>query len=294
MPPRAFAVKSFDQLLQEYADERSKADYAPVHLGFGSIDADLRGISAGQVCGVAARTAVGKTWLLETIAHNFAARRDAGCLALSLEMPGAEWAERALAIFADVAPETVEAWAKQGELGHEAAAFLEHMENAVVIDEYVRLTELRQAFAQARERLQVPLRLVMIDYLGLLDAVGQGPYERASAVGKGLKQIAKEEKVAIVVAMQVSRAGGDGSEPVSIAMLRDSGVLEEALDFLLGAWRPGKSNNLSPPDALNLRDVMRVAVLKNRKGQDGRVVDLRFHNDSRRLFEECDPFAAAL
>src|SRR5438128_1576391 len=99
-----FRVRTYDELLGEYAKERGQAGYEPVHLGFGSLDAELRGISAGQVCGIAGRTATGKTWLLESVAHNFSARTDAGCLALSLEMPGLEWAERALAIYADVAP----------------------------------------------------------------------------------------------------------------------------------------------------------------------------------------------
>ncbi|HST26571.1 MAG TPA: hypothetical protein VLJ76_11320, partial [Gaiellaceae bacterium] len=97
--------------------------------------------------------------------------------------------------------------------------------------------------------------------------------------------VAKAEQVAIVVAMQVSRAGGDGSQPVTLSSLRDSGVLEEAVDFLLGAWRPGREPNLAPPEAIELRDVLRVALLKNRKGQDGRVVDLRFRPESRRLYE---------
>lgn len=69
MPP-SFNVRTYDELFAEYAAERSKPGYESVHLGFGSIDADLRGISPGQVCGIAARTAVGKTWLLETIGNN--------------------------------------------------------------------------------------------------------------------------------------------------------------------------------------------------------------------------------
>lgn len=290
MPSDIPQPKSYDELLQALCEERGRPGYTPVHLGFGSLDADLRGISPGQVCGIAARTAVGKTWLLETIEHSFAARTDAGCLALSLEMPGLEWAERALAIFADVPPEQVEAWAKDGSLGREAAEFLEHMQHALVVDEFVQLTQLPQVFAGARRRLKVPLRLVLIDYLGLLGAQGRDAYERASALGKGLKQVAKAEDVAIVVAMQVNRGGGDGSEPISIEMMRDSGVIEESLDFLLGAWRPEKAKNLGEVERLALKDVMRVSVLKNRKGLDGRKVDLRFRIGSRRLYEEADPF----
>src|SRR4051794_3914802 len=208
-------------------------------------------------------------------------------------MPGLEWAERALAIFADVAPEQVEAWAKRGELASHAAEFLDHMANALVVEDPVGLDEMPAAFAAARARLPVPLRLVLIDYLGLVGTTGRDAYERASAIGRGLKEVAKAEKVAIVVATQLSRAGGDGSEPATLPMLRDSGVIEEAADFVLGAWQPGRAANASPVDALSLRDVLRVAILKNRKGASGRFVDLRFRPDSRRLYEEADPFEAA-
>jgi replicative DNA helicase len=283
-------VRSYDELLEDYARERSAPEWQPVHLGFGSIDAEIRGVSPGQVLGVAARTGGGKTWLLETIEGNFTAREDAGSLALSLEMPGAEWAERAVAISSDVAPEVVETWARKGELGKHVRSFLERYSRALVVEDAVRLAELPAVIAEARTRLPVPLRLVLVDYLALLGVDGRDAYERASTLGRGLKAVAKQEKVPIVVAMQLSRAGGDGSEPVSLTMLRDSGVLEESLDFLLGCWRPGKAANLSPPDALDLADVLRVALLKNRKGRDGRIVDLRFRPESRRLYEEADPF----
>ena len=278
-------VLTFDELLDAYGRERSQPEWAPIRLGFGSLDADMRGVSPGQVVGFAARTAVGKTWALGTIADNVAARRDAGVLILSLEMPGPEWVERQVAIYADVAPEQVETWAKEGNLGPNVRDFLERYENALVCEESVSLSQLPAVLEEARGRLKVPLRLVIVDYLGLLGSTGRDSYERASALGKGLKELAKAESLAVVVAMQLSRAGGDGSQPVTIDMLRDSGVLEEALDFLIGAWRPGKAAGLSLPDELELRDVMRVRLLKNRKGEDGRVVDLRFRGESRRLYE---------
>lgn len=291
--PKTFDVNTYDALLEEYGKERSASDYEPIRLGFGTIDADLRGISAGQVCAIAARTAVGKTWLLETIEHNIVTGRpDFGCVSLSLEMPGIEWAERALALHADVSPEQVEAWAKEGNLGKHAGGFLEQMENARVIDEAIALAELPQAIEQARASLAVPLRVVLIDYLGLLGHHGREAYERASAVAKGLKAVAKQQRIAMVVATQVSRAGGNGSEPVTIDMLRDSGVIEESLDFLIGAWRPEKAANLNPVEHMAVRDIMRVAILKNRKGRDGRVVDLRFRPESRKLVELADPFEA--
>lgn len=284
-------LHTHQDLLLRYAKERSSNAPPPVRLGFGTLDAVMRGISPGQVCGIAARTAVGKTWALNTIEHNLTARDDLGVLSLSLEMPGLEWSERALAIHADVAPEQVEQWAREGvlgEVGGRVSAFLHRMRNVLVVDERVSLSALPDLILRARER--VPVRVVTIDYLGLLGVPGRDAYERASALGKGLKDVAKQTQVAMIVAMQLSRAAGDGSQPVTLDMLRDSGALEEALDFCIGCWRPGRDTRQPEEVQLSLADVMRCRLLKNRKGPDGREIDLTFREQSRRLVEVTDPF----
>lgn len=274
-------LKGYGELISEYARERA-SDSPVIRLGFGSLDADMRGISPGQICGFAARTTVGKTWALATVEHNCMAAH--GVLSLSLEMPGMEWAERALAIYADVAPEQVEIWAKERNLEERAASFIAASRNVVLCEEPVHITNLGSLIEQARER--VPIRLVMIDYLGLIGSTGRDSYERASTVGKALKEVAKKYRVSIVIAMQLSRAGGDGSTAVTLEMMRDSGVIEEAMDFVVGCWRPGKNANADPLEQLQMEDVMRCQLLKNRKGHDGRVVDLVFRAQSRKLFEQ--------
>lgn len=293
MPPD---IKTYDQLLAEYERERSDPEWRPVMTGFGSIDAEIRGISPGQVCGIAARTSVGKTWLLESIEHNFSARTDAGSISLSLEMPGVEWAERALAIHDDVAPEQVERWAQRRELAERARPFLDRMQNALVVDHAVKLNDLPELMLHAEGRLDVPVRLVLIDYLGLLGGDGRDAYERMSKLAIGLKMFAKNAAVAVVLAVQVNRAGGDGSEPVTREMMRDSGSIEDSVDFLLGCWRPGLKLTQADRDKMVQEEIddadakMIVAILKNRKGKQGRLVDLRFMPNSRRLYEPADPF----
>lgn len=280
-----FDVQRFEDVLATYAKERSAPEWEPVRLGFGDLDADMRGISPGQVALIAARTGVGKTWILGSVLHNFTIR-DEGCLVLTLEMPSVEWAERQVGMFLDVAPEQVEAWTRRGELGQHVGDFLERMRHVRLIEDHVKLEQLPAAIQAARANLgDVPLRLVLIDYLGMLGATGRDAYERASAIGKGLKTVAKSERVPIIVATQLSREGRDGSEPVTLPMLRDSGVIEESADFVIGAWRPGKAATLSPPEEFSLRHTLRCVLLKNRKGDDGRVVDLTIREQSRRIYQ---------
>ena len=225
----ASRVRTFAEVLDSYGRSRASEELEPIRLGFGTLDADIRGVSTGQVLGIAARTAVGKTWLMGSVLNNLAAHPALGVLVLSLEMPAEEWAERQVAIATGLAPEQVEAAAREERLDKVLGDSLQRLENAVICEDALALHELPGVLSDARSRLAVPLRLVMLDYLGLVGAQGKSDYERTSALGRGLKQLAKAELVALVVAMQLSRAGGDGSKPVSLEMLRDSGVLEESL-----------------------------------------------------------------
>jgi replicative DNA helicase len=201
---------------------------------------------------------------------------------MTLEMPGPEWYERALAIHTGLAPQAIEAQARDKVLqNHE---FLARMRNTRVVERSVALGDLTSLIQECRATLDVPLRLVLIDYLGLLRVRGDA-YERASAIGLELKLLAKSEKIAIMVAMQLSRAGGDGSSEVGLEMIRDSGVLEESVDFLLGAWQPGRAPELSQVERDEYENILTVKILKSRKGGDGHQVNLHFHPDSRRLYE---------
>jgi replicative DNA helicase len=277
--------RTFAEVLTSYERERRSPEREPIRLGWPSIDAELRGIAPGQVLGIAGRTATGKTWVLASLSANLAVRPGIGALICSLEQTAEEWTERQAGIFAQVAPATIEGWAKAGELEHRVSGFAEKFSNVLILDATTSMAELPEALQAARDRLSVPLRVVLVDYAGLVSTQGKDAYERASRLALGLKALAKSERIAIVAAMQLSRAGGDGSEPVSRSMLRDSGVLEESVDALLGIWRPGKAAGLDPAETANLENVLRCSVLKNRRGRDGATVDLMFNAESRRVYE---------
>lgn len=282
----------YEEVSAQYQGEKDSPEWSPVRLGFGTIDAEIKGVSAGRVLGIAARTSVGKTLFMQSIEENFARRSDAGQMLATLEVTGADWFERSLAIRMGTSIEEVEHAAQ----GTDKAGFYEYCEDLfrsrrnTRIVEHCSLEDLPSAIRKTRAQLSVPLRLVMIDYLGLLEVQGRDAYERASKIGKALKQIAKAESVAIIVAIQLSRAAGDGSQAVSIEMLRDSGVLEESLDFLLGCWRPSFNQKLNEEEREALDDILYVKILKNRRGHQGRRIELRFHEESRRLTEIADPF----
>ncbi len=278
-------VLSYREVLARLHVQRTDPTYRPVRLPLGRIDSTIGGVYPGQVLGVGARSGVGKSQLLATFERSFVLeQREAGCLTMSLEMSPEKWAERSVAMSWDEPRELVEESARRGTIVADGAGFVDEMRHAYLYAGGVHVSEMASVTQETRERLgEVPLRLVLIDYAGRIYADGRSDYERASAVALALKDYALEQEVAVIVAMQLSRAGGDGSLSVSMEMIRDSGQWEEALDFLVGAWRPGKAANISAQEQGLLKQIVRLCLLKNRDGDDFVTEDMIFRNPSRLL-----------
>ncbi len=278
-------VISYDEALQRLHVQRTDPSYRPVRLPLGRIDAAIGGVFPGQVLGIGARSGVGKSQLLQTLERQFALEQtEVGSLALTLEMSPEKWTERQIAMSWDAPRELVEERARQGTIISDASGFSDEMRNALMYAGGAHVSDLDSITQEARQKLgKVPLRLVLVDYAGRIYADGRSDYERASAVALALKDYALEQDVAVIVAMQLSRAGGDGSVEVSMDMIRDSGQWEEALDFLVGAWRPGKAQGLTEQEQMLLKQVVRLSLVKNRDGEDCVLEDMIFRSPSRLL-----------
>jgi replicative DNA helicase len=136
-------------------------------------------------------------------------------------------------------------------------------------------TKLRQI--QAGPLKGVPLRLVTVDHLGLIGGDRRmSTYDRVSTQARELKELAKRFSVAVHVAIQVNReAGGDGSKELGLGAARDSGVIEEALDYLVAMRRLDRSQTLSAVERERYRDVLFCKVVKNRHGAPDREIAIR-------------------
>ena len=101
-----------------------------------------------------------------------------------------------------------------------------------------------------------------IDYLGLVSDAGRNEYERASKIAVDTKSFAKSQGVPVVLLSQLNRAGGDGTQPVTLDMARGSGQIEEAADFVIGLSR-------TPATVMANSLALDCGILKNRKGPTG-------------------------
>src|SRR5262249_6548642 len=117
-----------------------------------------------------------------------------------------------------------------------------------------------------------PLRLVVVDHVGMIGSARRAtPYEQVSEIARELKRIAKRHNVALLSLCQVGRGGESGGEPVMLRSARDSGVIEEAADYLIGLWRPELKEGLTREQREEKRGDLMACVLKNRSGPAPRL-----------------------
>lgn len=255
-------------------------DTARIDTGYGRLDALLMGMHAEELVIIGARPAVGKTAFALSIAEH-AARGGKAVQVYSMEMSSTQLGERFLARGTDAAQMDHiirrSAASDQAIADDLARALVRQSGLPIFIDDSPRTTVSRiraQAFA-ARG-----LGLVIVDYAGLVEPERRGGGRRGTenrnqelgAVSRGLKMLAKELKIPVVLLAQLNRQKGETAQP-TLADLRDSGELEQDADKVLFLWRIEEEDQ-----------TVGVSVAKTRRGRKG-IVKMRFESARMRFVE---------
>jgi KaiC/GvpD/RAD55 family RecA-like ATPase len=292
--PEQVAHKKAERLTQFFSPEQ-------ILSGAGGVDSFLRpqpglqtpwralndltcGLHNGELCLVAARPSMGKTWIALQIAY-YVAKSSNGCVALfSLEMSKESLLRRLIAQEARVDGQRL----RRGELDKEerrriAAALGEIARAPLFISDNTKATVQGVCAALRGLAAQHKLALVVIDYLGLMTGRGRDRNAEVSGISRELKLAAKEFNVPFLVLSQLSRApevrGGDNRRPV-LSDLRDSGTLEQDADLVLMLYRA----EMYKPDDPSVRGKAELAIAKQRNGPTEKI-ELDFRRDCGRFDE---------
>lgn len=234
-----------------------------IRTGLTELDARLGGLQPGESYLLAARTSKGKSALAMTIADGVL-RQKIPVAFCSLEMSAKEIMERWLAIRSGVPMSRMRNGTLLDQDWHhvmEAAGSFNG--NLKLLDQPVLSPRGLRAWAHGV--VAKGARLVVVDYLGLLD-VGGDPRPRWESMGdvsRLVKQLARELHVPLLSLVQINRMGGQDAEP-DLATLRDSGSFEQDADVVM------LLHQADPKDCgAIVRAVVNVA--KNRNGPIGRI-----------------------
>jgi replicative DNA helicase len=270
---RTIATEAIDGLV-----DRIEGRGAPgLRVGFPRLDAITQGFQPGNLVILAARPGIGKTslalnWLLRSAIH-----QGAHTAFFSLEMSSEEVFMRLLSAHARVNMKSVLA----GGLDAATEARLyasrdELIDLPIFINDLASIT-VPQIIAQIDRHLSSVnsrLDLVIIDYLQLLSspegsrAAKQSEAVRIGEISRGLKLLAKDHKLPVVVLSQLNREveHRTGNRP-QLSDLRDSGALEQDADIVAFIHRPNTKGQVDQEPERSAE----LIIAKHRNGPTGSI-----------------------
>lgn len=279
---------------QQKPDEPTKR----IMSGIATLDNKLGGLRGGEYVAIGARPSVGKSILALTFCVN-AAKQGKRVLLISLEMNEVEITERIFAERSDVPLNMI----TSGNLDMAAWAGLAKVVNPTSalplwysLESYT-VEDIRRAAYQLYEN--GGLDMIAVDYLQLMEATyakRQNRQEQISEVSRGLKKLATELKIPILVLTQLNRSSVnekvDGKkvkrEPTT-SEARESGSIEQDANIFILLHDPDKDEMRGDDEREmweNLNDqgytMIRLLVAKNRQGKRGRLT-VAFDGDHMRF-----------
>jgi replicative DNA helicase len=233
------------------------------------------GLRGGGVYVLAARPGAGKSSLAQFIGLHHA-QRHGPVLMLSLEMPDTEVTDRALCSLGRIDYAAIQTGKLEGD---QWERLTEACDRAQQLRFYVdSQTELRLADIRAKARQVRGLSLLIVDYLQLCAGSGDNRNAEVEAISRGLKSLAKEMGVPILLLSQLNREveRRPGKEPM-LSDLRDSGAIEQDADVVVFLW-PYEDG------------LVACKLDKNRQGKKGRFL-LDFDGGLQRWGESTAQFS---
>ena len=231
------AIKNVEELSQ-------KSDgVSGVPTGFTDLDRCTSGFQKSDMIVLAARPGMGKTAFVLSLARNTAVDFNLGVAVFSLEMASIQLVNRLIASETELSSEKL----KKGNLvGHEWEQLNSKVSKLTTAPIYIDDTPALSVFelrAKCRRlKAQHDIQMVIIDYLQLMTAGGDGGNreQEISTISRSIKSIAKELHVPIIALSQLSRSvetrGGDKRPQLSD--LRESGAIEQDADMVMFIYRP--------------------------------------------------------
>src|SRR5262249_11529480 len=255
--------------------------------GYRQLDNLTSGLPPSELLILAWRPSMGKTALALNVAENIALREEGPVAIFSLEMSKESLLLRLLASQARIDAHKFRTghlarddWRKMTEsLGRLAEAPL-------WIDDSGSATVVEMGAKGRRLKRDKGLSLVIVDYLQLVTARGRfsNRNEEVTSITRGLKALAKELKVPVLVLSQLTRAPEREERRPQLADLRESGAIEQDADVVMFIHRPNVYKEGATPEE---RDETKVIVAKQRNGP---TADVNFvFLDSYTRFEEAAP-----
>ncbi|NDH17696.1 MAG: replicative DNA helicase, partial [Opitutae bacterium] len=273
------------QAMEQIQRMLSREETDGILTGYRDLDSLTNGFKPGEMIVLAARPSVGKTSLAMNIVENVAfspnyQKSPKNSLVFSLEMSATSLAMRLICGKARVNMNDL----RRGFVPKSLAEKLhqtsrDFQQAALWVDDTSGLS-INQIRAKGRRlKMRKKLDFVVVDYLQLISADGrlQSRENQISDISRGLKAMAKELEVPVLVLSQLNRDSEKEKREPRLSDLRESGAIEQDADvvILLGKHQKGVDVRESDMDgeASEEEDYepIQLILAKQRNGPTGKV-----------------------
>jgi len=222
--------------------ERGHESISGLETGFTDLDNITAGLQNSELVVIAARPSAGKTAFSLNLVRHVGVEVGHPVFFVSLEQSRIELAERLLCCQAKVDSHKL----RVGKLGGDDMQRLidagnELSKAKIFIDDTPGQGMLRIAANARRLKLRHKIRLVVVDYLQLIEPDNRrdSRQEQVAQLSRRLKFLARELQIPVVALAQVNRSSEDRQDhKPRLADLRESGAIEQDADTVMLLHRP--------------------------------------------------------
>ncbi len=245
-----------------------------IATGLAELDELTSGLQRGDLVIVAGRPSAGKSAFAFGIASHAAVREKANVLIFSLEMPKEQIVMRIMSGEAGVNMQKL----RTGDLEAEEIFRIADQFNTVgsaslMIDDSPVATVADIRSKCRRIQAQQGLDIVVIDYLQLMQSTSRRDSRvlEVAEMTRGLKMIARELNIVIVLLSQLSRAPDQRKEHMPLMSdLRESGSIEQDADVIMMLYRPA-----AYPETQEAQDGDNTSYINVAKHRNGATATLK-------------------
>ena len=229
------AIEAIEQLWEK------KGSITGLPTGFLELDKMTSGLHAAEMIVIAARPSMGKTAFAMNIVEHVALFEKRPVAVFSLEMSSQQLVQRMLCSRTKVnLKKARDGFLGQSDFDRLTASASKLAESQIFIDDTPGLNILELRAKARRLSAQHHIELIVIDYLQLLRSTSRRGQDNRqieiSEISAGIKGLAKELKIPIIVAAQLNRnpenRTGDSKGRPRLSDLRESGSIEQDADLV--------------------------------------------------------------
>jgi replicative DNA helicase len=234
------------------------------------------GLHGGEMIVVAARPSMGKTSLAMNIVEHVALKEGLPVGVFSLEMTAESLVMRMICSMARINLRDMrDGLLQPREFSKIVDASGKLSKSGLHIDDSGGLSILQLKARARRMWQQHGIKLFVIDYMQLLNSTsrraGENRQQEITEISSGIKALAKELKVPIIVLSQLNRElERDKNRKPRLSDLRESGAIEQDADLVGLLYKPGGADG-GDDEADSEATQINLLIAKQRNGPTGDV-----------------------